>query len=283
MPSADRPMPVSRTANVSSTLPSACALRRHREHDLARLGELHRVAEQVQEDLAQPRHVADDRRRDVALEQVGGVEMLLDGARGDEVERRLDAFAQVERLRLDVHPAGLDLREIEDVVDDGEQRVAGLADRRDVVVLLVVERRVEQEPAHADHRVHRRADLVAHRREERALRLVGGLGLRARLPRFVEQPRVLDGDGGLQRESRQELELGVVERKAAGAPHRHRAPARSCPPPAARPSAARFPGRSVPGIWIARGSACVSLMYSARPASQQAADDADAGHDRRSP
>jgi hypothetical protein len=40
-------------------------------------------------------------------------------------------------------------------------------------VLLGVELRVEQEAAHADHRVHRRADLVAHRRQERALRLVG--------------------------------------------------------------------------------------------------------------
>ena len=48
----------------------------------------------------------------------------------DEVERRLDALAQVERLRLDVHAPGLDLREVEDVVDDREQRVAGVADGR---------------------------------------------------------------------------------------------------------------------------------------------------------
>ena len=33
---------------------------------------------------------------------------------------------------------------------------------------------VEQQAAHADHGVHRRADLVAHRRQERAL---GGVGL----------------------------------------------------------------------------------------------------------
>ena len=121
----------------------------------------------LSEDLAQPRHVALDRRRHVALEEVREVEALLDGARGDEVERRLDALAQVERLRLDVHAPGLDLREVEDVVDDGEQRVAGLADGADVVALLGVERRVEQQAAHADHRVHRRADLVAHGGEER--------------------------------------------------------------------------------------------------------------------
>ncbi len=181
MPSAERPMPVSRTAKVSSACPSAAARRRHGEHDLAALGELHRVGEQVEDDLAQPRDVADDGRRNVAFEHVGGVEVLLDGAGRDEVERRLDALAQIERLRLDVHPPGLDLREVEDVVDDRQERVAGIADGRGVVVLLGVELGVEQQAAHADDRVHRRADLVAHRREERALRLVGGFGRGARL------------------------------------------------------------------------------------------------------
>jgi hypothetical protein len=121
-------------------------LRGDGQHDLALVGELHRIGEQIQDDLAQPCHVADDRRRNVAFEHVRGVEMLLDGARADEVERRLDALAQVERLRLDVHPPGLDLREIEDVVDDRQQRVADVADRRGVVALLVVERGVEQQP-----------------------------------------------------------------------------------------------------------------------------------------
>ena len=55
----------------------------------------------------------------------------------------------------------------------------------DVVALLGVERRVEQQAAHADHRVHRRADLVAHGRQERALGLVGGLGGGARFLRLA--------------------------------------------------------------------------------------------------
>jgi hypothetical protein len=48
----------------------------------------------------------------------------------DEIEGRFDALAQIESLRLDVHPARLDLREVEDVVDDREERIAGVADRR---------------------------------------------------------------------------------------------------------------------------------------------------------
>ena len=149
---------------------------RHRQHDLAALGELDRVGEQVEEDLAQPRQVGADRHRDIAFEHVRRVEVLLGCAHADEIERRLDAIAQVERMRLDVHPPGLDLREVEDVVDDREERVPAVPDRPGEVALLVRKRRVEQQPAHADDGVHRRADLVAHRRQERALGLVGGLG-----------------------------------------------------------------------------------------------------------
>ena len=120
--------------------------------------------------------------------------MLLDGARGHEIQGRLDALAQVERLRLDVHAPGFDFREIEDIVDDGQQRVAGFADGGDVVVLLGVEFCVEQQSTHADHGVHRRADLVAHGGQERALGLVRRLGGGARFLRLLEQPGVLDGD-----------------------------------------------------------------------------------------
>ena len=74
-------MPVSRTANVSSARWFDAGLRRDGEHDLAALGELHRVRQQVEEHLAQPRHVAGDRRRHVAFEEIGDVEALLGGAR----------------------------------------------------------------------------------------------------------------------------------------------------------------------------------------------------------
>jgi hypothetical protein len=47
------------------------------------------------------------------------------------------------------------------------------------------ERRVQQQAAHADHRVHRRADLVAHGRQEGALGLVGGFLGGEQLPRVV--------------------------------------------------------------------------------------------------
>ena len=43
----------------------------------------------------------------------------------EDVDRVLDDFAQIEGADLQLQLAGLDLGEIEDVVDDVEQRAAG--------------------------------------------------------------------------------------------------------------------------------------------------------------
>ena len=80
-------------------------------------------------------------------------------------------------------------------------------DRGGVVALLGVERRLQQQAAHPDDRVHRRADLVAHRGEERALRGVRLLGDLARFLRLAEQPRVLDRDRRLLREPDEEVQV----------------------------------------------------------------------------
>ena len=88
---------------------------------------------------------------------------LLGRERGD----RADDFVELEIGGLDVELAGLNLGEIEDVIDDAEQRRAGVVDLADVVALLGIERRLEGEVREADDGVHRRADLVAHVREER--------------------------------------------------------------------------------------------------------------------
>lgn len=107
------------------------------------VGEFHRVAYQIQEDLPQPRDVAPNSRGHFALEQIGDVQVLLGSAAADEVQRRLHTVTQIKGLRLDVHTTGFDLREVEDIVDDSEQGFAGIADGAGVIALLVVERSVE--------------------------------------------------------------------------------------------------------------------------------------------
>ena len=94
----------------------------------------------------------------------------------DQVERRLDALAHVEGCAsMSIRPASIleksrmSLMIVSSASPESRMVWRSRAARR-------VERRVQQQPAHADHRVHRRADLVAHRRQEGALGVVGSFG-----------------------------------------------------------------------------------------------------------
>ena len=174
-------MPVSRTRELE-TPPARRRRSPRRDDDLARLRELHGVVEQVEQHLPQARRVAHDARRALFVEVAGEVELLVRrraAPRGRAPPRRI---AQVEGRRLELEPARLDLGEVEDVVDDAQQRVAARPRSLREVALLRRQLRVEQQPGHPDHGVHRRADLVAHRGQERALGLRRRLGLAPRLP-----------------------------------------------------------------------------------------------------
>ena len=84
-------------------------------------------------------------------------------------------------------PPRLDLRHLEDVVDQRQEVLSAPPDRLEPLPLLRREARVaEQELREAEDGVHRRADLVGHAREERAL---GPAGRLRRLPLRLE----LDG------------------------------------------------------------------------------------------
>ena len=70
---------------------------------------------------------------------------------------------------LQLELAGLDLREIEDVVDDLQQSLGRARDGLRQPPLARRQLRSLQELRHSHHAVHRRADFVAHAREEFAL------------------------------------------------------------------------------------------------------------------
>ena len=78
---------------------------------------------------------------------------------------------------FEIELAGLDLGEIENVVDDAEQRLGGrLAPVSRYSRCSAVEFGVQHQLGHADDAVHRRADFVAHVGQEFALGPVGLLG-----------------------------------------------------------------------------------------------------------
>ena len=107
------------------------------------------------------------------------------GARREQVEHFFHRLVEIVGDVFQLDAAGLDLREVQDVVDDDQQALGRAADRAGEVGLLPVELGVEQQVAEADHAVHRRADLVAHRREELALGAIGGFGLVARFGQLL--------------------------------------------------------------------------------------------------
>ena len=83
-----------------------------------------------------------------------------------------DVHAQAFELQL----AGLDLGEVQHVVDDAQQVLAGPLDLVQVVALGVVVRDVERQVGEPDDGVHRRADLMAHVGQKGRFETGGGFG-----------------------------------------------------------------------------------------------------------
>ena len=108
------------------------------------------------------------------------------GALAHHRDAVLEQVGKRHGAAVELHPARLDLREVEDLVDELEQMAARVADVADVLLLALVqlsEHPVEQHVGEADHRVQRRPQLVRHARQE--LRLVAARDLE--LPRLVLQ------------------------------------------------------------------------------------------------
>ncbi|OFA07224.1 hypothetical protein DUPY_13310 [Duganella phyllosphaerae] len=148
----------------------------HLDRDLAAVGKFDSVAQQVEDHLAQPVGVAADGDRDVAGHVQFQPQALGLGLRRKHV---VDIGQQVAEIELDIFDrelAGFDLGKVEDVVDDHQQVLARALDHAGVVALLFRQARGQQQLRHAQHAVHRGADLVAHGGQEGALRLAGGLG-----------------------------------------------------------------------------------------------------------
>ena len=148
-------------------------------HYLAAVGrEFHGIGQQVDQDLlgrAAVRHHA-NRLLDVGVDH----QMLVVGATRHHAQRFGERLGQIERLHVELHPSGLDLGHVEDVVDDFQQIVA--AGENVVAVFLIFLRAELAEHAafhdlgETDDGVERRAQLVTHIGQELGFGLVGLLG-----------------------------------------------------------------------------------------------------------
>ena len=165
------------------------------QFDLAALGELHRVVGEVREDLLEAERVAHEAVRNAVLYAEDKLEPLLVGRVADDHGDLVEHAVEQEGEGLyGEHPC-LDLGEVEDLVDDAQQRCAGRVNLADIVALLIIEVGAEREVREPDDGVHRRSDLVAHVGEKHRFRF----GRRQRLSRRFAQLCGPFDDGLLQR------------------------------------------------------------------------------------
>ncbi len=102
-------------------------LARERQSDLALLGELGGVAQEVDQRLLDLGQVG-AHRADVGRAVDRQVIAVLLDQRLDHDTHLVDELREIDRLEIDVHPAGFDLRQVEHAVDQAEQMLAGRLD-----------------------------------------------------------------------------------------------------------------------------------------------------------
>ena len=115
------------------------------------------------------------------------------GARAQQFGDAGHQGADVDFVLVQRQRAGFDLGEIQNVADQGQQRLARLGDGLGIGALLGRQIGFQQQPRHAQHAVHGRADFVAHGGQEAGFGAAGRFGAVARLGQRVFQ-RLALGD-----------------------------------------------------------------------------------------
>ena len=163
--------------------------------DAAGFGELDGIGQQVEEDLPQAGLVRADPLRHGLVNMQIQRESLVAGARGPHLPGLLQQGAQVKIDEFGGELPGLDLRQVEHVIEDRHQGFT--PGRKGVHLLAGVPRQVHgvQHLGRPQDRVHRRAQFMAHHGEKLGFRPVGGIGLFARLLGALDERVFLDRIG----------------------------------------------------------------------------------------
>jgi hypothetical protein len=135
------------------------------------------VANQIQQHLAQLARVHGNKAGQIGFTLQGETETLFHGR---YTHQRLHFVEQPVQINLGLlldHPAGLNLRHVEDVVNQVQQVLAAAGN--DIQRLLLAWGHIRialEQPGKAEHGVEGSAQLMAHVGQERALRAIGGFG-----------------------------------------------------------------------------------------------------------
>ena len=157
----------------------------HAQRYAALLGELHRIGEQIADDLTDARAIADEQAASVGGGLHLEIQPLLVGAIAHRLDARMQRRFQIEGPALQPQLAGLDLGDVQEVADQAFQGHAALAHQGDHLGLFDTQAGARQCVDDADHPVQRRADLVADIGQEVGLGAAGGLGGRLGLDQLA--------------------------------------------------------------------------------------------------
>ena len=117
------PGPVSATAKAIADVVASARFDRRRHDDTARVGEFHRVAGKVHQDLAEARRIDPQTIRNGRIHVDGKVDALLVRSSGEERRHFGEKVVEARRLGPDVEAAGFDPGEIEEILDEPSRAV----------------------------------------------------------------------------------------------------------------------------------------------------------------
>ncbi len=143
--------------------------------DFAGVRELDGVADKVDQDLPQTHGIAAHRAGYVEFDGACEFQAFRMGPSGEDLDSFFHGFAQAEFDALEFEFARLDFREIQDIVDDLQQRFGGMRNGFREVPLACSEFGPLQEFRHAHDAVHRRTNFVTHTRKKLAFGAAGPL------------------------------------------------------------------------------------------------------------
>ena len=146
------------------------------DNDLTPFGELDRVIGVIDQHLPQAQRIAQQARRQFGVDIEDQLQALAGAFLADQAGQVFQHALQLEGDRLHLQLAGLDLAQVEDVVDQAEQMLARTPDFLHIIALFSAQFAAQHQVAHADHGIHRRADFMAHIGQEIRFQLRGVFG-----------------------------------------------------------------------------------------------------------
>ena len=152
---------------------------------LPTFGELDGVPYQIHKDLSQPSRVSSQAGRKSRQGLPCQFKSLQISPGGKCPHGVAERILQVEFASVERKPPGIDLGEIQDVIDHGQEGTSGLLNHVQVLSLLTRKGRVEGQIRHANDPIHGSPDLMAHHSQELTLGSAGSFGGFLGLPHFL--------------------------------------------------------------------------------------------------